>query len=274
MWKLLAIFGLLMVVLVGAQKPLPVNGHQQQEHSETHTNSTSPPAPPVCTSDVCKENAENAERYAYYKAHPKEYLKAAIAPANLANWILAALGVIGGLLALSTLRTFKRQTEHIVTSERAWMVAEPCDPDIPPEIEGMTTGIRHVRFSVRFKNMGKTPAFLLEIRYSGNVLPSKEQLPAVHPEYEEREIFKWEGGGLPLLPQDNIHKNHVNTWAKEPVLITRGFDVLWVYGYIKYGDAFGENRETWFCYRWVEEIEGWQKSGFIKGGPESYNRAT
>jgi hypothetical protein len=165
------------------------------------------------------------------------------------------------------------QVNHIVTSERAWMVAEVGDAGIPPEVEG-ATGIRWTEFSMRFVNKGKTPAFLLEVGYCGKVLPHGEQLPAIQPPYGEKEISKWEGKGLPVLPGTDVLKNHLGTWANDPVKITRGFDVLWVYGYIKYGDAFGFVRETWYCYRWVHEIERYQVSGFIAGGPESYNHAT
>lgn len=166
-----------------------------------------------------------------------------------------------------------RQANHIVTSERAWMIAEPGDVNIPPEIEG-ATGIRWTEFSVRFVNKGKTLAFLLEIGYRGKVLPHRESLPALQLPYEEKEIHKWSGKGLPLLPGADVYKPHLGTWANDPVKITRGYDALWVYGYIKYADAFGFARETWYCYRWVHEIERYQSSGFIAGGPESYNRAT
>ena len=165
------------------------------------------------------------------------------------------------------------QANHLVTSERAWMVAEAGDAGIPPEIEG-ATGIRWTEFSVRFANKGKTPAFLLEAGYRGKVLPHGETLPTIQPPYAEKEISKWDGKGLPLLPGADVRKNHLGTWANDPVKITRGSDVLWVYGYIKYGDAFGFVRETWYCFRWIHEIERYQASGFIAGGPESYNRAT
>lgn len=165
------------------------------------------------------------------------------------------------------------QANHIVTSERAWMIAEGGDAGIPPEVEG-ATGIRWTEFSVRFVNKGKTPAFLIEAGYCARVLPHGEELPTIQPPYGEKEIFKWDGKGLPLLPGADVRKNHLGTWANDPVKITRGFDVLWIYGYIKYSDAFGSVRETWYCYRWVHEIERYQTSGFVAGGPESYNRAT
>jgi hypothetical protein len=105
-------------------------------------------------------------------------------------------------------------------------------------------------------------------------LPHSKQLPAIQPSYKEEEISKWDGKGLPILTETGVARDQLITWAKDPVKITSGFDVLCVYGYIKYSDAFGNQRETWYCYRWVHEIERLQVSGFIAGGPEPYNRAT
>jgi hypothetical protein len=112
MLKFMAIVGLLVLgALACAQKPLPVDRSQQQQQPQKQAQAPQPAAPQPCTSEVCKENAENAERYAYYKSHPKEYLKAAFAPANLSNWILAGLGAVGGLLAILTILVIKRQAD-------------------------------------------------------------------------------------------------------------------------------------------------------------------
>src|SRR6185437_10753417 len=130
MLKTLAILAALSV-LVLAQKPLPMQGSHQQEQTQPHADKAQQYAPPPCTTEVCKENAENAERYAYYKAHPEEYLKAALAPANLSNWILAGLGIIGGVLALFTILTMRwsseRQLRAYVTAERG-IIANVANP--------------------------------------------------------------------------------------------------------------------------------------------------
>lgn len=108
MKKRLAIFGFLLIgVLACAEKPLPMEGSHQQQQAQPHADASQPNTPPPCATEVCKENADNAERYAYYKAHPKEYFKTAIAPANLSNWILAGLGMVGVI----TLVFIKRQAD-------------------------------------------------------------------------------------------------------------------------------------------------------------------
>jgi hypothetical protein len=207
--------------------------------------------------------------------------------AVLSNYLLVVIGIGGIVVGVVTLRKLERQTKatenaamsslsqsnHMITSQRAWMVAEPRNPVIPPEIKG-ATGIGGVMFSIRFVNRGETPAYLMEVGFRGKVLPSSEQLPPVQPPYESEEVIKWKGKGLPILKGVDVTRDNLITWANDPVQIARGFDVFWVYGYIKYGDAFGNPIETWYCYRWVHEIENYQVSGFIAGGPESYNRAT
>ena len=106
-----------------------MNWSQQQEHSESQTESANPPAPPPCTSAVSKENAENAERYAYYKSHPKEYFEAAFAPANASNWILAILGIVGGILAGLTLWTIKRQADIQAAGLKQWIDVQVMGSD-------------------------------------------------------------------------------------------------------------------------------------------------
>jgi hypothetical protein len=113
----------LAVFMVAAYKPLPVKGSNQQQQPQTNPDKPQPSTPPPPTSDVDKENTANAERYAYYKTHPKEYLKAAIAPANFSNWILAGLGAFGGFLAVCTLLAIKHQA-NLMEDQTIQMTAQ------------------------------------------------------------------------------------------------------------------------------------------------------
>jgi hypothetical protein len=272
-WPLLLIMGILAAIVCMSQYADSAKRRYEESARQTRADS-------VAKDDDGKATATNDAKDAY---EPPIWAKYVTWPEGVGAWavILTLLAIAwqsaethaAARATQDSVRAAEKQTEHIITSERAWMIAEAGDAGIPPEIEG-ATGIRWTEFSVRFVNKGKTPAFLLEVGYCGQVLPYGEKLPTVQPPYREKEISKWEGKGLPLLPGAAVHKNHVGTWANDPVKITRGFDVLWVYGYIKYGDAFGFVRETWYCYRWIQEIERYQASGFIAGGPESYNHAT
>ncbi len=269
MLKIFAIFGLL---LLAVQKPHPAHSSGQQSRPVSQSEVIQQKTPPP-ESELTKENKDNEDRFAYYRSHKVEYVKFAFLPGNLSNWVLALLGIIGAVVAIVTVSAVRKQGGHIVTSERAWMVAEIELDGIPPEVDG-ATGIRWTGYSINFVNKGKTPAYLIETGHAAKVLSYKDSLPEKHLPFEEKAISKWKGKGLPLQPNDHEHRGFQGTWAQDPVKIGRGADVLWVYGYIKYRDAFGVSRETWFCRRYVQEIEKYQKSGFIAGGPAGYNHAT
>jgi hypothetical protein len=133
-----------------------VDGSHQQEQTQRQADTSQPAAPIPCASEVCKENAENAERYTYYKAHPKEYLKAAIAPANLSNWILAALGAIGVLGAILTLVVIKRQVVLQGAAMQQWVDVETRGVSVK------TTWNKPFTLELQFEAVNNTP-FLLTI---------------------------------------------------------------------------------------------------------------
>lgn len=269
---------MLLVAPVGTEKPLPMQGSQKQEQAQPKTDTANPAAPGPCASEVCKENAANAERYAYYKAHPKEYLKAAVAPANLSNWVLAGLGVIGGILALFTLSTIKAQTSHLVTSERPWMVVQMLGaPQMYPD-SGLVGAI------CKLENCGRSIAHIIEIGNAIEVLEKGVALPEKFPKFDARSFCRWEGNGVPLFPESNIQRSAVKETLNPNAAaeVFSGEQVFWFYGYVKYHDAFVGRRifrrpwrETRYCFKWQHPrpdvgIEG----EFFLEGPPAYNRAT
>jgi hypothetical protein len=66
---------ILLLVMSLANKPLPVHGNGDHQQSDSKQDTTDPASPPHVATEVEKENASNAERYAYYKTHKKEYIK-------------------------------------------------------------------------------------------------------------------------------------------------------------------------------------------------------
>jgi hypothetical protein len=267
MLKCLAI---LVVFFALTQKPLPLNGSQKQEQTQTKAPDTQPPAPPPITSEVGKENAANAERYAYYKARPKEYLKAAIAPANASNWVLAGLGFVGGILGLLTLLSIKRQTDIIVDKERARLRIEmvALDYEWP---KGLSVGPT-VQFDILC--YGSTEAFIESKDVWCDILDS--ETPSPHGI-----------GYLMELPnavtaKATIPRQNVFIWpclngdVLQDVKDRRRF--VHCYGLIRYQDVFGKKRETGFYYIWQTikrppspafDLNFWQKVK-CKG----YNRET
>jgi hypothetical protein len=280
MLKWLAIIASVPILLAAIQKPLPVLGKDQQQQAQTKSAENQPSASSVIASEIDKENTENAERYAYYKAHPKEYLKAAFAPANLSNWILAGLGVIGGVIAAITLSTFKRQTDHIITSERAWIVANvKIGHENPIIYRGH--GLVPVKADCIFKNKGNTPAFIKESGIAIQVIAKDEILPDSPLPYDPKYGAKWEGRGIAVSPKMSFVQS-VFKDTQDPINILNGANILYVYGYVKYRDVFTAKRlfrrkihETRYCFKYIpaQPQFGMSAQFIIEGGP-AYVRAT
>lgn len=293
MLKRLAILAVMVVSVVAcAKKPFPMKGNDQQNHTQNETHATDPLTPTTTRAKIDQENAENAERYAYYKAHPKEYFETAFAPANLSNWILAVLGVIGAAVAVVTVFIVKRQTQHMVTSERAWVTVNPTDlhPKLYPAWEQGTpftspqflTPPVHHQLGLAMTNAGKTPAQIDELACRYIRIASMEELPA-EPEYGK---FHPQGGHW-VVPDDKYY-GIVDLETDSGVLYERHIQelksrisFLFVFGILKYRDAFGNSRETRFGFHYEFPIPGTVAADgselipcFRKIGLGKYTRAT
>ena len=251
MLKCLAIFALLSIS-VWAQKPLPMNGSQKQQQAQTHANKARQDAPPPCATEVCKENAENAERYAYYKAHPEEYLKAAVAPANLSNWILAGLGIIGGILALLTILTMRwsaeRQLRAYVVVERG-IIANVANPihnrrDSPETVARIVDPQAGPHAQITIKNTGQTPAYNLVHWASIDIreFPLTTDLPLMpKPEHSFWNVL---GTGVPEVKTLRMPQPLTSEQIQG---LRSGVMAIYCHGEIRYRDAFKKRR--WARYR-------------------------
>jgi hypothetical protein len=112
MLKRLAILGLLALgVLAGAQNQVPPNGGKQQEHPQAHPEVSQPNAPAAPAPRGAKQDASTSQEQAQEESTCEKYLKDAFAAANLSNWVLAGLGIVGGIAAIRTLVLIKRQAD-------------------------------------------------------------------------------------------------------------------------------------------------------------------
>jgi SOS-response transcriptional repressor LexA len=119
MLKRLAILGLLSSgVLVGAQNPVPPNGGKQQEQPQTHSDVSQPNASTATPPSSAEQDASTGQKEANKESKANEYLKEAFAAANLSNWVLAVLGIIGGLAAVRSLVLIRRQAEIMETQAK------------------------------------------------------------------------------------------------------------------------------------------------------------
>jgi len=246
---------ILAMLLGGAQKDVPPKGSQQQKHSQPESSKTQPSAPPPTTSEVDKENAANAERYAYYKAHPKEYFKAAIAPAYFSNWVLAGLGVVGGFVAVFTLLAIKRQTDLMVDKERARITVEivPANLELedgPEWTEEMRVVYAGAKITV--SNLGATNAF--NVTSSAKILSTPDRGTLESPETMMLLLPSVIGPSIQPVVVD------VSTLLKgvdRVIKVRSKEEVLHLVGTIAYNDIFGNKYKTVFRYLWrVENLLG------------------
>jgi len=249
MLKRLAILGLLALgFLTGEHVPLPVKGNDQQNQAGEKKEATNPLPQAACGSSVCKENADNAERYAYYKANPKEYWKAIALPANAANWILAFFAVIGGILAWRTLIEMRlsaeRQLRAYLLPENATIsnVADPESAIGPPR--ETAAKIIYPEWGavvmVHIKNMGQTPAHDV-LHYADLVFrefPLEFPLPKIP-----------DSGGLigaPLGPGvfTSKKKDYAPLTPDQLAGLRNGKSAFYLYGEVRYLDIFKKRHFT------------------------------
>lgn len=148
---------ILVLVLACAQKPFPIQGEYQHNQPESKAAESYPNAQAVAAAEVEEENAANAQRKVYYQAHPQEYFWASIAPANFSNWILAGLGLVGGVLGGLTLWTINRQVNLQAAALRQWVDVEGVEAgsDKLAIINALLSG--HEQIELRLQAVNNTP---------------------------------------------------------------------------------------------------------------------
>jgi len=229
------LFSLFAVLLLVTQNYVPLKGCQQQNQAQTRASETKPPAPSSFASKVAEENAADAERYAYYKTHHEEYLKAAIAPANASNWVLAGLGVVGGIIGLLTLFSIKYQIGLMIKKERARIRVNMGKVEYG-------RGVVEVIYTVTCN--GSTPAFVRECWASATTSRSdtaivpKFKMPMHLPHtFREGEVEN----SAYVLNQTSFSEQDIADFHAQKLF-------MHVSGGIKYEDIFGKKRKTTFRY--------------------------
>lgn len=130
-----------------------------------------------------------------------------ISPQTWSNWALVIVGIAASIYALLTLRAIRRQSDAIIRSERAWVVAELvpicaksggewCRPSgtgsyVALSEDEILNGY-HLRHKLRIKNTGRTGATILKFKL-GHILLGTEatDIPA-EDAIKDIEIFEFD----------------------------------------------------------------------------------
>lgn len=264
-----------LILIAAVILVLPVYG--QEKAAQTYkdgqrTDQQQGNSPPISPQVVCGSVTVNQEAPEGKQNHtcnqPDGYL-AAQAANTLVQTGLLIIGGISVLVAIFSAVAVWKQAAHIATSERAWVIAKMDKPAIIPGDLFAFAGIPGLI------NEGKTPAFIFEMGGMAEFLPKGRPLPEPPAEFKKETIFSYKGSGMPLAPSAGFGRPVVTKHQSTDKVIS-GDIVLWVYGYVKYRDAFSNREhETRYCFRLiVTNIRQLPDFDFVMDGPPAYNQAT
>jgi hypothetical protein len=204
-------------------------------------------------------------------------------PYRIYLWATIA-GVGGALFGLIFLvksaNAAKENAKAIMDSERAWIVATPTEwnPPLrsyaPHQLRGQNV------FRVKFVNVGKTPARIINASLKYILVNSLEDLPAVpvdSPSDPQPRIIvapnmgadpKEFIGAAAILEQPEGMLS-----ADEHTAVYKGEKILYAFGFVRYLDVYEKERETRFGYKFSVG-DALSHGGFQQDGPASYRRTT
>jgi hypothetical protein len=191
---------------------------------------------------------------------------------------------IGGvLLALAGIGVVYRQGQVIKNAERAWITVSPTEWSPPLRSDGPHQLRGKNVFRARLTNAGKTPARVIGASLRYILIDSLEALPKL-PEYgaSEPEPELIVAPHEATDPQDILttyavletESDGMLSWADHSAII-EGTMILYAFGFIRYLDVHGKERETRFGYHYaMSKPNEVMKPAFRQAGPAIYRRVT
>ncbi|HLY40704.1 MAG TPA: hypothetical protein VKR52_05790 [Terracidiphilus sp.] len=284
MLKRLAILSLLLTCARGAWTQVPGNGsdqNQKPQGSQTQPQATQPSVlTPRPQQEPAKEKKNTNPKSSGY---PWQEL---LAPANIPNWILAIIGVLGVRVALITLRKLERQTKGtedaaeaallnakaVINAERGRILFE-IEKRLDEHVRGI--GI----FTILAVNYGRSPVEIVGYTPpTEDVVKLSIDLP-IPPQYQPEIIATKRY----LTPGERyrVAEAHPSTWNAAAVRFAMKSGVSVneqariVYGQMRYIDGVSpEIRISRYCLRLEREPFRVAGGSLVPFGPEDYNKCT
>ena len=183
--------------------------------------------------------------------------------------------LIQAVILLMQWAMLRKQTNHMITSERAWFI---CTAFMLWARDKTYHNLVVGAIGFKYKNVGQTPGFIREIGFAVTPLAGGEKLPPGPFNYEVADKTEWpEGRGLPIAPKNNMGRRAKFT-PTQPQLdaLKEGTLIIWVHGYVRYHESFTNTiRESRYCLQCKpSDPYGDEKSYFVIDGPPEYNSAT
>lgn len=178
-----------------------------------------------------------------YIYQPPHYLYRVFDAPNLPNILLVFVGIGGVWAALRTLKTIEKQVDAQVNAERAWMEVDiKLGPS--PSVTEVTSGQRPtetaVSLSVKWMNVGRTPAWITLTQISMIMLPDETEAPKVLPKPGYPSVI---GPEMVGADKEFAQTGHVQAEGR----ITRE-QIGLIYGEVSYHDIFKQHHTTTFGF--------------------------
>ena len=227
--------------------------------------------------------------------------------------LLACVGALQVWLLWRTLAAISRQSDHMIASERAWIVEDidfPSTLPSQPTVAGSSPQELYVAFWLQSR--GRTVARIRDISLrfhapSGDLPDVPYYLPKVPEPLRGKDFRKFANlpyrekiaqsvarikksidrpldvigiNGYILVPDQKIkvgmRLESICLTEAEAIEVRSGNLPLFAYGRVDY-ETMGTERYTQFCYKWATPDPprtSVEPRGFVRGGPDSYNDAT
>jgi hypothetical protein len=178
-----------------------------------------------------------------------------------ATWLYAFFTIVLCALVFFQIRAYWAK-------ERAWMIMDIQDGNPATNHED---GIQIVEFTADIKNYGHSPAVILKVDHSADIMKREEKLP-LHPKYLSLPEVSYSAPD-PIVPKGGSAVYWKIT-QKSMDALTSGERLMYVYGRIVYKDIFGRKRETRYCFRYFPRVPGKvdRHVGFFPDGPTDYHK--
>ena len=174
---------------------------------------------------------------------PPHYLYRVFDAPNLPNILLVFVGIGGVWAALRTLKTIEKQVEAQVNAERAWMEVD-IELDRNHAITELTSGRGPtntvVSLTVKWLNVGRTPAWINLTQIEMMMLPDETHAPPVRPEPGFPSVI---GPEMVGADKDFAQTGTVKAEGK----LSRE-QVGLIYGEVSYYDIFKQHHMTTFGF--------------------------
>jgi hypothetical protein len=188
---------------------------------------------------------------------PNCYLHRLFDAPNLPSVLLVLVGIGGVWAALRTLTAIEKQVDAMVNSERAWMQVDlglGPNPAVIENTSGAGPVFTFITVSVKWLNVGRTPAWINLTQIGLMILPDEINAPASLPEAGDLSII-----GPEMVGADKVFAQ--TGTVKALGRITRE-NVGLIYGKVSYFDIFRIHHTTTFGF-FVQEDRRIQRLPFV-----------